>query len=175
MAFANLPVAECTIELLARNRRKTTCQFGIKLGGAVTEATARAKLASIATLIQAATGAMVLKTKLLMRARDETVTIDPIENQPYRAIEDRAELGILPVGSGSKVTLSLPGPVTELFESARKELVNASHEGLQTFLTWAKTVAVDYGKRKLSEYVGGQRERGRIRRELPGQVPLLPP
>lgn len=175
MAFVDDPIQPCEIKMMAADGRRTACQIHGKVGGAVTETTIRAKLALLATAVQAASNAAVTGYQQQMQSDDGAVTLDPIDGQPYRTIEDKARFRILPVTADKPVDLQIPAPVTALFEATKKEALDWANVALGELIAWTVTNCVSYGKRVLVEATQGYRDKGKLIDKNEGMIPLLPP
>lgn len=152
--FTKAAVMTATINFRDRNNQASTFEFGIKLGGAVTEAVARTYVLDVASALQACSCAMVVGT-VLRRAATDMAALPPAGGS-YRNVEDNAPIRIQPVDGQTPVRIALPAPKAALFMPDKVNLDPVNAE-LQDFLTWAAGKLVDYGFHALIRYMDGSR------------------
>ena len=172
--FVDNPIQPCEIKMMAMDGHRTSLLINGKVGGAVTETTIRTKLGLLATAIQAASNAAVTGYQQQMSSDDGAITLDPIEGQPYRTIEDKGKLRLLPVTADKPVEISIPAPVLEIFDAAKKEALDWANVALGEFISWTVSNCVTYGKKVLVEAVQGYRDKGKLIDKNEGTIPLLP-
>lgn len=174
MAWSDDPVYSATITFIDRAMKKSEVEFGI-LGGAggSTEAEARAKVLSVASAMQTISVALVTGTILRAQSDDLQVAPNPVDN-PYRTIEDRIRLRLGPVSGDGEVPVYLPAPKAAMLLDD-KETVDPANAAIQALLSFLADKAVDFGKRKLTEYLDGIRERGTMRALPVGKTIVVNP
>lgn len=161
MAWADDPILTATVNFRDRGQGKSKFEFGVIVGGANTEAQARSRVLSIASALQSCSNAMVQGTVLRAQA-DDMLRIPVTPGGPYKEIEDKARLGILPVKNDRPEPILIPAPKQALF-LADSDLVDSANTALQALVTFAADKLVDYGYNNLKSYLSGLRERGRMR------------
>lgn len=172
MAWTLSPLFRCSVNFRDRAQRRATTSFAIaRNASGVTEATARTKVLTLASAFQPLTNAAVQST--ILRAEEYDWGNLPIDtDNPYKGIEDRVRLRIQPVPSEPEVPILLPVPNPAIL-LPNGETVDPANAAVQDVLSFLADKAFDYGFQKLTEYIGGERERAR-NRPLPPGVPLLP-